>query len=267
MTRRRRHITAGCTYHVIGRGCRGQPILGTDEDREHFLYLLDEAVETWGWEVANWTLMTNHYHLALTLREANLSEGMHRVHTLFGQRWNERHESLGHVFFRRFTSVEVRSRDQLERLMLYIDINPVRAGLCEHPHDWEWGGYNANVGRRTSRRFHDPDIGLVSLVQGDAEPAELRFRYARRVSRKIAQVRGIGTPADIRPTLEEILDPGDVFAMLAANELWGYSSREIARHTGRPHTSLWREIKDAQATREAIKQRGQAPLFRARAET
>ena len=242
MPRRLRQQHAGATFHVIGRGCRGQPIFGTDEDREHFLYLLDDAVDRHDWQILNWVLMTNHYHLAVKLREPNLSDGMHRVHTLFGQRWNERNDSLGHVFFRRFTSVEVRSDDQFARLMLYIDLNPVRAGMCDHPHDWVWGGYNAIVGRRTSRRFHDADAGVYGLAT-DGEPAELRFQYAKRVTRRVGEVRGRGTPTDVRPTLEEILDPGDALALLAASELWGYSSRAIGRHIGRSPSSVQRDLR------------------------
>ena len=242
MPRRNRHQVAGWTYHVAGRGCRGEPIFGTVEDCEHFLRLLDDVVERFDWHVLDWTLMSNHHHLVIRLRERNLSDGVQRLHSLFAQGWNDRHDSTGHVFYRRYTSVEVLTREQLETLILYVDVNPVRAGLCTYPHEWRWAGYSANAGVRRPRRFHDDEAGARALVADEGDLAVTRLRYARRVELRAARVAGIGSAADVRPTLAEVFAQGvDDAALDVANTLWGYSTRDIAAFLGQSQ-SRHREI-------------------------
>jgi|688.fasta_scaffold326564_2 REP element-mobilizing transposase RayT len=216
----------------MGRGCRGQPLFQTLEDRMHFTYLLGTVVEQYEWTIYNWVLMPNHHHLVVELETRNLDDGMKHLHGLFAQRWNPRHDSTGHVFFRRYKSIPLRRPGYPSTVMKYIDLNPVRAGLCDRPEDWEWGGYAALIGRRSSLPFHEADRGVRILSHLDDEPAVNRLAYERHVLNRLARVKGRGTPADSRPSLDEILVPGDAASLREANELWSYSSREIASAVG-----------------------------------
>ncbi len=130
MPRPPRHVAPDVVYHAIGRGCRGQPIFETLSDKQHFVYLLARVAEEFEWRIFNWVLMTNHHHLVVHLSKPNLASGMQQLHGLFGQRWNERHESSGHVFFRRYTSIPVLKWEYAATLTTYLDLNPVRVGLC-----------------------------------------------------------------------------------------------------------------------------------------
>ena len=245
MPRRRRFQSAGVPVHVMGRGCRGQPLFARDVDREHFLYLVGEVVAEFEWEVFDWVLMTNHHHLLVQPTKPNLSAGMHRLHFMFSQRWNEREESRGHVFFRRFESVPLFRRDAPERVMRYIDLNPVRAGLCRNPGDWRWGGYRALVGLDPPRPFHVADAGLREAIGGTDTLTAARWRYARRVSHGLPAIRGCGKPDDVRPTLAEILVPGDIDSIRVARDVWGFSLREIAPLVGCSHVTVHRWLEDA----------------------
>ena len=222
----------------MGRGCRGQPIFATDEDRAHFAYLLNTVVEEFDWKIYNWVLMPNHHHLVVRLEARNLDDGMKRAHGLFAQRWNQRHASSGHVFFRRYKSIPMRRLGYAASVMKYIDLNPVRAGLCQRPEHWEWGGYNAIIGRRQPQPFHASDAAVTILSALDDEPAVNRLEYQRRVEARIKSVRGRGTPEDSRPSLSEILDPGNPHSLREAHELWTYSSREIGDEVGVTHNTI-----------------------------
>lgn len=205
------------------------PIFESDEDREHFLFLLDNVTERFDWTVANWVLMPNHHHLLIRLREPNLDEGMHRLHGLFAQRWNVRNASTGHVLFRRYKNVVLRRPGSPGRVSRYIDLNPVRAGLCARPSDWQWGGFTAIIGRRPPLRFHDAEEGLRAGVELPMSPEADRLAYARAVALRLEAVRNSGTPADTRPNLSEILIPGDIESLHEAHDTWWYSIREIAQ--------------------------------------
>ena len=84
--------------------------------------------------------MTNHVHLLIQTFEPNLGRGMHALHGLYARLFNERYERVGHLFQNRFGSRPVQDEIQLARVAAYIFDNPVAAGLCATPDDWEWSG-------------------------------------------------------------------------------------------------------------------------------
>ena len=76
MPRQVRIEFAGAMYHVMARGDRREPIVQDDEDRSTFMRTLGEVSERTGFRVHAYVLMSNHYHLLLETKEANLSQGM-----------------------------------------------------------------------------------------------------------------------------------------------------------------------------------------------
>jgi REP element-mobilizing transposase RayT len=51
--------------------------------------------------------MTNHYHLLMETPEANLSRIMKQINGIYTQRFNRKHQRVGHVFQGRFKSIIV----------------------------------------------------------------------------------------------------------------------------------------------------------------
>ncbi len=229
----------------MGRGCRGEPVLSTDVDREHFCFLLGDVVDRFGWTVGNWTLMPNHHHLLIKLEEPNLDAGMHRLHGLFAQRWNIRNDNTGHVFFRRYKSIPLTRTGAAGRVAKYVDLNPVRAGLCDRPEDWEWGGYGAIVGRRRALRLHAAEAGLQLLGGDHADSAAMQFEYARAVRERLATTRAHGVAARSRPLLPEIIVRGDIDSLREAHETWWYSTRAIATYLDVSVATVHRWLKEA----------------------
>ena len=74
----------GAVYHVISRGNERKPIVRDDDDREKRLDWLQRAVETYGWHLFAFVLMTNHEHLFLKTPEPNLSAGMQYLNGFSG---------------------------------------------------------------------------------------------------------------------------------------------------------------------------------------
>ncbi len=244
MSRPPRNQRTDCIHHVMGRGCRGQLLFATTSDCEHFAYLLTDVVERFGWTIYDWVFMPNHHHLVIKLEEPNLDRGMHRLQGLFGQRWNERNNSTGHVFFRRYKNVPLTRPQAASRVMRYVDLNPIRAGLCRRPGEWEWSGYQANVGLRSPLPFHSADKALTVMTTDVPDPREARLVYARLVTDRLAATRGVGSSSDSRPSLGEIIVRGDIDSLREAHETWWYSTREIAQHVGCSHATVFRWLTD-----------------------
>lgn len=238
----------------MARGCRGQPIFADLADRDHFAHLLGEVVEQFKWTIYDWVFMPNHHHLLVGLEEENLAQGLHRAHFMFAQRWNERHESTGHVLFRRYKNVPLLRTGAALRVMRYIDLNPVRAGLCDRPELWQWGGFAANVGRRRPLSFHSPEAALSIMSPDIPDPLEARPAYARTVYDRLDLTRNRGLPSDARPSLDEILVPGDIDSIREALDTWWYSERAVAAHIGcSPQTvATWLRGSPSVRTRRAL---------------
>ena len=146
MARQPRVEYAGALHHVMSRGNDGIPIFRDDEDRQFFLDLLAQEIARSGWILHDYSLMTNHYHLEIETPECTLSTGMHRFLGRYVQRFNRRHGRRGHLFQERFKSILVEKESYGLELSRYIALNPVRAGMVEHPEDCKWSSYAARAG-------------------------------------------------------------------------------------------------------------------------
>jgi putative transposase len=59
----------------------------------------------------------------------------------FTQRFNRRHDRYGVLWAERFKSVLLEGGQALAAVAAYIELNPVRAGLCDDPKDYRYCGY------------------------------------------------------------------------------------------------------------------------------
>jgi REP-associated tyrosine transposase len=137
---------SGALYHVTSRGNARQPIFLDDRDRSFFLNRLGEVVRSHEWQCHSYCLMPNHYHLLVETPEPNLSRGMRRLNGRYSQRFNRRHDRVGHVLQGRFHAVLVERETHLLELARYIVLNPVRAGLVASADEYPWSSLRATLG-------------------------------------------------------------------------------------------------------------------------
>jgi REP element-mobilizing transposase RayT len=119
----------GGLYHVINRGNYRQPVFGSVGAAQAFETALREAVKLSGWKLHGYVLMTNHYHLALETPKPNLVDGMHWLQSTFATRFNRFRAERGHLFQGRYQALPIEDAAALARVLDYIHLNPVRAGI------------------------------------------------------------------------------------------------------------------------------------------
>jgi hypothetical protein len=78
-----------------------------------------------------WALMSNHYHLLFQTPEPNLVQGMSWFQNTWTRRFNSRHRLWGHLYGGRYKAKPVEDGEYLSRLIAYVHLNPVRAGLVK----------------------------------------------------------------------------------------------------------------------------------------
>ena len=216
---------------MIARGYQGRPIYAESESKHRLLALLADVVERHGWLVFDWVIMTNHIHLVVELQEPNLSVGMKRLIGLHAQWWNWHEAERGHVYMGRFRSIEVGRGAYLASVSRYIDLNPVRAGMCDEPSRYPWSGYAANAGLRLAEPFHRPDLGRTAIaIAADTETACREYR--RFVALKARAWAGRGHQFEERPSLDDVLSARTADALREAKDVWWYSTSTIAEHLG-----------------------------------
>jgi len=90
--------------------------------------------------------MPNHIHAVVVPRdEGCLSRFFAALHQRYARRTNARHEWQGHLWQKRFFSV-VMDENHTLTAMRYVELNPVRSGLCGRPEEWPWSSTRGNLG-------------------------------------------------------------------------------------------------------------------------
>ena len=147
MPRRRRVFVEGGIYHVYNRFARGADLFTDPEEAIEFLEILRKARDRDGLTVFAWTLMSNHYHLAVRAGPVPLSRTMGYVQARFGQAYNRRHRSSGPRWQSRYKARLVEDPQYLDRLIVYIHLNPVVAGVVGDPAEYNFSGHRELLGK------------------------------------------------------------------------------------------------------------------------
>jgi putative transposase len=152
-------------YHVFSRGNYRSTIFFDETDYQKYLSLLARVSLRRGWNLLDWCLLPNHFHLVVRLENGELSSGMRELNGCYS-RWSNRRTGrtgTGHLVKNRFGCIDVIRDGHLWELMSYVPLNPVRAGLVDRPEDWPWSGYRATIGLEHPRAFHRPNHLLQFL--------------------------------------------------------------------------------------------------------
>ena len=138
-------LPARSIFHFMWRAINGEFFLSSDEVKRAFL---DRFFRFFGAASGNvlvyaFAVMSNHFHKAgeLVKDSKPLSRWARSAHSSFGQWLNRRLKRRGPVAQDRPKTVVAEDQEQLKRLMFYIDWNPVRAGMCQHPSEYQFSSY------------------------------------------------------------------------------------------------------------------------------
>src|SRR5688500_11726718 len=89
---------AGACYHVILQGNNRQDIFLSNQDRRSFLSLLRGYKDRYRLKVYAYCIMANCVHLLIETAEPNLSKVMQGFNTAYTKYFNQKHNTIGHVF-------------------------------------------------------------------------------------------------------------------------------------------------------------------------
>ena len=152
MARLPRLTLAHQPHHVIQRGNNRQPIFASSADYQALLGLLEEAAKRFEVALHAYVLMSNHFHLLATPQTADgLPKMMQAVGRSYVRYFNDSQKRSGTLWEGRYKSTLIQTERYLLACMVYIDLNPVRAGMVGAPQDYLWSSHLHYLGARQDR--------------------------------------------------------------------------------------------------------------------
>jgi REP element-mobilizing transposase RayT len=157
------HYVTLVTYNRV-------PIFRSENACEIFVDVLREVRERYPYKLVGYVIMPDHVHSIINNRSGSISDWLRRVRGNSARNildWLREEQHLTslkklalnppqkrqhtHAVWQKDPSViDLWSPKFVRQKLNYLHLNPVRAGLCQHPADWKWSSYRAylphNVG-------------------------------------------------------------------------------------------------------------------------
>ena len=146
MARLPRYFVKGQAQHIIQRGNNREPVFANNDDYHFYLQCLDEAARQHELHIHAYVLMTNHVHLLVSpTTEDSIPKTLQSVGRRYVQYFNYHYERTGTLWEGRYKATLIDSERYLLTCMRYIELNPVRADMVNHPREYAWSSYPANA--------------------------------------------------------------------------------------------------------------------------
>ena len=146
-------------HHICHRGNLGQDVFFLDSDRTLYLGLLNEHSQVHRVTIQAYCLMSNHVHVIATPQD---SSGLHRtfqrVQGDYARALHTRLNRRGNLWHGRFRSAAM-DEDYFWAAMVYVEQNPVRAGIVTAAEAWTWSSARAHA-----EEHPDPMLELDPLA-------------------------------------------------------------------------------------------------------
>jgi putative transposase len=145
MARLARLVLPGFPHHLTQRGTDRSDVFFSDDDRRMYLTLLRDHCRRSEISVIAWCLMTNHVHMVVVPgREDSVATAFGRTHNEYARWLHTRQRRAGHLWQKRLQSCPL-EECHLWDAVLYVEMNPVRAGMAEAAADWPWSSARAHL--------------------------------------------------------------------------------------------------------------------------
>jgi REP-associated tyrosine transposase len=113
----------------------------------------------------------------------------------FAQGYNRRHQRYGVLWAERFKSVLLEGGRAVKTISAYIELNPVRAGLCEDPKEYRYCGYAEAMAQGS-------EIALEGIRTLLGLPETASRQEIERAYRQLLHLKGAEATEDNPPAID-----------------------------------------------------------------
>ncbi len=178
MPRAHRYFLPGHIWHITHRCHKKEFLLKFAKDRKRLRHWLFEAKKRYGLCILNYIVTSNHIHLLVQDRgKGEIARSMQLIAGRTAQEYNLRKSRKGAFWEDRYHATAVDSENYLSHCMAYIDLNMVRAGVVDHPAEWDTCGYNEI--HNPPKRYAIIDRHKLASLLGFESDLKLRQEHAK----------------------------------------------------------------------------------------
>ncbi|MBN1128855.1 MAG: transposase [Chitinispirillaceae bacterium] len=256
MPRKARIDHAGLTHHIMARTFNDMVLFKDDADRAYYLLCLTRRIKETGFICYAWVFMDTHVHLLIRTTGQPLWKVMKPLNGDYAHYYNKKYHRRGPLFSDRFKSIATQEQNYLERLIRYIHLNPIRAGVCKTMDQldrYPWSGHRSimendgngfqeiqQVVRRFGKRI---DVArkryrefIAAGVSEKGDDAILRMIRANNAGKRDRNTSGLWVIGDAAFQKAVIEKDAQIRLTVARHQREGLSLddvlNEIARKTG-----------------------------------
>lgn len=187
MPRKRVDISSEFPYHVSAR-CHNRewfdlPMQYVWSVFEDYLFLTKSQFNL---RLHNFVLMNNHFHLLVSTPDANISAAMKYFMQLSSRELSRAAGRINQTFGGRHHKTLVGSYHYYMNCYKYVYQNPVRAGICSRPEDYQFSTLNGLLGKS---RLTIPVEEDTLLFAPDFNDSTLRWLNQRADPKREADIR------------------------------------------------------------------------------
>lgn len=182
MARGARFVPENGYLHVMCRGNNRRNVFIKPKDYRFYLWLAGKYKIEAAIKIIHYCIMPNHVHFLLGIApESNLASFMKRLNLVYFFHFRKKREYVGHLWQGRFKSKIIEKDNYFIRCGKYIELNPVRARLCQAPEEYAFSSYMYYAYGKENELL-DNDPFYVNLGK---TPEERQARYRELVTNKI----------------------------------------------------------------------------------
>jgi REP-associated tyrosine transposase len=171
-------------WHITHSCHKKEFLLKFAKDRRSWRSWLFEAKKRFGLRVLNFVVTSNHIHLlAIDSGPDVIPKSLQLIAGRTAHEFNQRKERKGAFWEDRYQATAVDRNEHLIRCLLYIDLNMVRAGVVNHPAEWEVSGYNEI--QNPPERYGVIDMPGLRSYCGISNPEQFSEQYRQWVQEAI----------------------------------------------------------------------------------
>ena len=134
---RQQYLQPNGYYHVISRTINQAVILKDLDDFGHFKTLMQQAKRQFPLHLFHYALMGTHFHFVVQVIKPEDLPGHLRYLKWYYTQWaRKKYGWKGPLWRERYRSLPIEDEHYLAVCGLYLELNPVRAGLCQEPAEY-----------------------------------------------------------------------------------------------------------------------------------